>query len=709
MEGPLHEAFLSPRKDRNPVRIEKAPPPPLSERPGIDPPSTSAEWIEGYWEWDAGRNDFVWVTGTWRVPPPGRFWVNGYWKRDDQGWYRVPGFWSERKTDRLDYRKNGPPQDRPDDEPGEPPSADCFYIPGQYYPDGDGVVWKKGLLDQGPAGLVVGARAVGPPARRLGLPGRLLGPDPRRSRNALRAGRGRQVARGADDLTYQPYTKVSPEMYGQLNGAFGRPNSNYDGYPGVYYDDSGRYYGYASYGYLNGYYGYLDYPYYGGYGYPYYATPVQYGMRRWLRLRRYGGYGGSTAAMATADCWAAASAMGSVAAMADIGGFGYRRLRLGYGYGWLRRLRRLGRLRRLWRLRWLRLRLRRLRVRRASASAVSASGSASGFGFGLRLWLPGLRVRLRIPLLASGSAALAGGWGCGLGRVGESLRIRQPECLDQPERQHQSDHQRHAQRQHDDAQYEHQPEREHQSIGQLVARGCVAGVVACVRAIRSHGARMPARRRTDRERGKARSAERRRCRRARTRGDRRITESIRIARPAAARRAAAVGTAAGAGQGQGSGRAVVSSASPVAATALSRGGMGQNMGAGNSAWHAAAMGNAGMGGNMGRMGASMPGWRAMGGHPGMAGRRWAGWNGGHPGRWAAACRWAADMAAAGSAEAADGRRLGAGHGRLPRRHGWRVPGRHGRRGTAAAAADIAEWRRDGGRPNRRWRRVDIAH
>ena len=85
------------------------------------------------------------MTGTWRVPPPGRFWVNGYWKRDDQGWYRVPGFWSERKTDRLDYRKNGPPQDRPDDEPGEPPAADCFYIPGQYYPDGDGVVWKKGF------------------------------------------------------------------------------------------------------------------------------------------------------------------------------------------------------------------------------------------------------------------------------------------------------------------------------------------------------------------------------------------------------------------------------------------------------------------------------------------------------------------------------------------------------------------------------------
>ncbi len=81
-EGPLHEAFLSPRKDRNPVHAPKAPPTPSSERPAVDPPSANAQWIEGYWEWDAGRKDYVWVTGTWRLPPPGRFWVNGYWRRD---------------------------------------------------------------------------------------------------------------------------------------------------------------------------------------------------------------------------------------------------------------------------------------------------------------------------------------------------------------------------------------------------------------------------------------------------------------------------------------------------------------------------------------------------------------------------------------------------------------------------------------------------
>ena len=143
-DGPLHEAFLSPSKDRDPAHVDKAPPQPIVERPGVDAPDARAQWIEGYWEWNEGHKDFVWVTGTWRVPPPGRFWVNGYWKRDASGWYRVPGFWSDRKTDRIDFRKNGPPVDRPADEPGQSPGDEYFYVPGQYHPDGNGVIWKAG-------------------------------------------------------------------------------------------------------------------------------------------------------------------------------------------------------------------------------------------------------------------------------------------------------------------------------------------------------------------------------------------------------------------------------------------------------------------------------------------------------------------------------------------------------------------------------------
>ncbi len=280
-DGPLHEAFLSPAKDRDPEHIDKPPPAPIIERPGVDSPSQNAQWIEGYWEWDRSRKDFVWVTGTWRVSPPGRFWVNGYWKRDDQGWYRVPGFWSDRKTDRIDFRKNGPPAEHPPDEPGEAPGPDYFYIPGTYVPDGDGVVWKPGFWAKAQADWSwVPAQWVRQPEgwtfqegywdRTLEDRGTLFAPA--------------QVANSArtPETVYQPYTQISPQTYGLLYGAFGRPNAYYDGYPGCYYDADGRYYGYAQYGSLSPYYGYLDYPYYGSFGYPYMTYPQAYS---------YGGYG----------------------------------------------------------------------------------------------------------------------------------------------------------------------------------------------------------------------------------------------------------------------------------------------------------------------------------------------------------------------------------------------------------------------------------
>jgi hypothetical protein len=335
-EGPLHESFLSPRKDREPLRIAKSPPPAVIERPALDPPNARAVWIEGYWEWDAGRKDFVWVTGSWRVPPPGKIWVNGFWKRDDKGWYRVPGFWSDRKTDRIDYRKNGPPADRPDDDPGEPPKSDCFYVPGQYYPDGDGVVWKKGFWTNAQPGWSwVPASWIRQPEgwifqegywdRTLEDRGTLFAPA-ELDKNA----------KSTDELTYQPYTTVSPEMYGQLYGAFGRPSSYYDGYPGVYYDDDGRYYGYADYGDLTGYYGYLDYPYYGN-GYPYYSAPLDY--TSYYGGLGYGGFGGLGGLGGLGGFGGLGyGGFGGLGGLGGFGGLGYGGLGLGgfggLGWGW---------------------------------------------------------------------------------------------------------------------------------------------------------------------------------------------------------------------------------------------------------------------------------------------------------------------------------------------------------------------------------------
>ena len=110
-EGPLHEAFLSPAKDRDPIHVDKAPPSPITERPGVEPPNESAVWIPGYWEWNPRTKDYGWATGTYRVPPPRPLLGQRYWKRDDQGWFRVVGFWSDRQIDRIDWRKDGPPHD----------------------------------------------------------------------------------------------------------------------------------------------------------------------------------------------------------------------------------------------------------------------------------------------------------------------------------------------------------------------------------------------------------------------------------------------------------------------------------------------------------------------------------------------------------------------------------------------------------------------
>jgi hypothetical protein len=151
---PPHEAILAPSGDRKPEFADKVPPPKIAERPGEEAPSPDARWIEGYWDWDKTRRDFAWVTGTWRVPPSGKFWVEGYWRREENGWYRVPGFWSERRTVPTAGRGSLAPRDRIRVEPlperpvetvGAAPAPDFFYVPGEYVPQGEEVVWKPGF------------------------------------------------------------------------------------------------------------------------------------------------------------------------------------------------------------------------------------------------------------------------------------------------------------------------------------------------------------------------------------------------------------------------------------------------------------------------------------------------------------------------------------------------------------------------------------
>src|SRR5262249_30721969 len=105
-QGPIHEAFAEPvvyDPKPGPV-IPKQPPNPVEEVPP-DQRSEGAnvQWIPGYWAWDDGRNDFVWVSGLWRDVPPGRQWVPGYWTQVDGGYSWVPGAWVDTRDNQVEY------------------------------------------------------------------------------------------------------------------------------------------------------------------------------------------------------------------------------------------------------------------------------------------------------------------------------------------------------------------------------------------------------------------------------------------------------------------------------------------------------------------------------------------------------------------------------------------------------------------------------
>src|SRR5438270_318677 len=89
--GPVHEAFADSGVDQiepSPV-VPKAPPRPLNEDiPDDKPEEEHVQWVGGYWAFDEGQKDHVWVSGVWRVPPPGRQWVSGYWTEAKGGWQR---------------------------------------------------------------------------------------------------------------------------------------------------------------------------------------------------------------------------------------------------------------------------------------------------------------------------------------------------------------------------------------------------------------------------------------------------------------------------------------------------------------------------------------------------------------------------------------------------------------------------------------------
>lgn len=128
--GYIHEAYIS--KDSGPVEFDaiEARPPVKALEQVPEQAYPQAKWIPGYWAWENKRNDFIWISGVMRVPPPEMEWIEGEWSFfDDIGWAWIRGFWSSASVDKLTYIEDMPP-DPMVENPGFPESSNYFWNPG---------------------------------------------------------------------------------------------------------------------------------------------------------------------------------------------------------------------------------------------------------------------------------------------------------------------------------------------------------------------------------------------------------------------------------------------------------------------------------------------------------------------------------------------------------------------------------------------------
>jgi hypothetical protein len=144
--GPVHEAFAAPVVfDPQPgLVVQRKPPDPIEEMPPEQKPEGETVWIPGYWSWDEERDDFIWVSGFWRLVPPGRQWVPGYWAQVEGGYQWTSGFWAPADAQELEYLP-APPETLENGPPYEATSTDQLWAPGCWYWVQSRYVWRPGF------------------------------------------------------------------------------------------------------------------------------------------------------------------------------------------------------------------------------------------------------------------------------------------------------------------------------------------------------------------------------------------------------------------------------------------------------------------------------------------------------------------------------------------------------------------------------------
>jgi hypothetical protein len=143
--GPIHEAFAEPvALDPEPgIVAPKAPPALIEEIPPEQKPEGDAQWVPGYWAWDDEGNEYIWVSGVWRVPPPGRQWVPGYWSPVTEGYQWISGYWASVTAKEAEYLPE-PPESVEVGPSSNAPSSDYTWIPGCWIWQHGRYAWRPG-------------------------------------------------------------------------------------------------------------------------------------------------------------------------------------------------------------------------------------------------------------------------------------------------------------------------------------------------------------------------------------------------------------------------------------------------------------------------------------------------------------------------------------------------------------------------------------
>lgn len=144
--GPVHEAFAATVTfDPQPGIIAPKEPPEAIEElpPSQKPEGTNVSWIPGYWAWDEEREDFLWVSGTWRALPPGRQWVPGYWAKSSGGAQWTSGYWADASLGEVQYLPE-PPATVETGPTAAAPAENQIWVPGNWVWNQNRYAWQPG-------------------------------------------------------------------------------------------------------------------------------------------------------------------------------------------------------------------------------------------------------------------------------------------------------------------------------------------------------------------------------------------------------------------------------------------------------------------------------------------------------------------------------------------------------------------------------------